>query len=220
MEPGLWLLLGLTVTAAAAGFVRPQPGDAGRSGVLQVPPAATSEGHLEETGAGPGDRTVAPVTAVQGSSLGSPGQEQGPSQAREQAAEEGPEHHRFRRCTCFTYKDKECVYYCHLDIIWINTPEQTVPYGLSNYRGSFRDKRSVELFRGSWQPSKHTPLRCACVGRDDKACVHFCTQTLDVSSNSRTAEKPDKEEEEEARGATRGPRRRREDSRTDKASRL
>nr|6IGK_B Chain B, Endothelin-3 [Homo sapiens] len=21
-------------------------------------------------------------------------------------------------CTCFTYKDKECVYYCHLDIIW------------------------------------------------------------------------------------------------------
>lgn len=29
-------------------------------------------------------------------------------------------HHRARRCTCFTYKDKECVYYCHLlDIIWI-----------------------------------------------------------------------------------------------------
>jgi len=30
---------------------------------------------------------------------------------------------RARRCTCYTYKDKECVYYCHLDIIWINTPE-------------------------------------------------------------------------------------------------
>ncbi|MEQ2188901.1 hypothetical protein GOODEAATRI_019697 [Goodea atripinnis] len=30
---------------------------------------------------------------------------------------------RSKRCTCYTYKDKECVYYCHLDIIWINTPE-------------------------------------------------------------------------------------------------
>nr|XP_012625868.1 endothelin-3 isoform X3 [Microcebus murinus] len=197
MEPGLWLLFGLTVTsAAAAGFVPPQPGDAGRSGVLQVPPAATSEGDLEETRAGLRGWTVAPVIAVQGPS---PGQEQEPSQAREQEAEEGPEHHRSRRCTCFTYKDKECVYYCHLDIIWINTPEQTVPYGLSNYRGSFRGKRSVGPLWGSWQPSKQTPLRCACVGRDDKACVHFCSQTLDISSHSRTAERPDKEEEEKAR---------------------
>lgn len=30
---------------------------------------------------------------------------------------------RTKRCTCYTYKDKECVYYCHLDIIWVNTPE-------------------------------------------------------------------------------------------------
>lgn len=30
---------------------------------------------------------------------------------------------RSKRCTCYSYKDKECVYYCHLDIIWINTPE-------------------------------------------------------------------------------------------------
>ncbi|XP_069352330.1 endothelin-3 isoform X1 [Eulemur rufifrons] len=210
MEPGLWLLFGLSVTSAA-GFVRPQPGDAGRSGVLQVPPVATFEEDLEETGAGPRDRTVAPVTAVQGPSPGSPGQEQGPSQARKQEAEEGPEHHRSRRCTCFTYKDKECVYYCHLDIIWINTPEQTVPYGLSNYRGSFRGKRSVGPIQGNWQPSKQTSLRCACVERDDKACVHFCTQTLDVSSNWRTADKPDKEEEEKARAVARGPRRRRED---------
>ncbi|KAL8179571.1 UNVERIFIED_CONTAM: hypothetical protein K2H54_068433 [Gekko kuhli] len=35
----------------------------------------------------------------------------------------GGGHHRAKRCTCYTYKDKECVYYCHLDIIWINTPE-------------------------------------------------------------------------------------------------
>ncbi|XP_010363462.1 endothelin-3 isoform X3 [Rhinopithecus roxellana] len=186
MEPGLWLLFGLTVTSAAGLVPCSQSGDAGRRGVSQVPTAARSEGDCEETVAGPGEGTVAP-TALQGPSPGSPGQEQ--------VAEGAPEHHRSRRCTCFTYKDKECVYYCHLDIIWINTPEQTVPYGLSNYRGSFRGKRSAGLLPGNLQLSHRPHSRCACVGRSDKACLHFCTQTLDVSSHSRTAEKTDKEEE-------------------------
>ncbi|KAL0594582.1 Endothelin-3 [Plecturocebus cupreus] len=114
MEPGLWLLFGLTVTSAAGLVPCSQSGDAGRRGVSQAPTAARSEGDCEETVAGPGEGTVAP-TALQGPSPGSPGQEQ--------AAKGTPEHHRSRRCTCFTYKDKECVYYCHLDIIWINTPE-------------------------------------------------------------------------------------------------
>lgn len=91
-----------------------QPGDAGRSGGRQPPTAARSEGGSEET--------VATV-AAQGQSPRSPGQEQGPGRAGEPAAEGGPARRRARRCTCFTYKDKECVYYCHLDIIWINTPE-------------------------------------------------------------------------------------------------
>uniref|UniRef100_A0A8C0ZYT2 Endothelin-3 n=1 Tax=Castor canadensis TaxID=51338 RepID=A0A8C0ZYT2_CASCN len=158
MEPGLWLLFGLTVTSAAA---------------VQSP-------HPESAGEG----------------------------------KAGPALHRARRCTCFTYKDKECVYYCHLDIIWINTPEQTVPYGLSNYRGSFRGKRSSGPFLGSSQPLSQTPLRCACVGTDDKACVRFCMQTLDVSR----ADKPGKEEKGEAAGARRGLRPRLK-SRTDKARR-
>ncbi|XP_017746670.1 PREDICTED: endothelin-3 [Rhinopithecus bieti] len=72
---------------------------------------------------------------------------------------------------------------------------QTVPYGLSNYRGSFRGKRSAGLLPGNLQLSHRPHSRCACVGRSDKACLHFCTQTLDVSSHSRTAEKTDKEEE-------------------------
>uniref|UniRef100_A0A8C5RM35 Endothelin-3 n=1 Tax=Laticauda laticaudata TaxID=8630 RepID=A0A8C5RM35_LATLA len=41
-------------------------------------------------------------------------------------ADLGEVHHRAKRCTCYTYKDKECVYYCHLDIIWINTPDQSI----------------------------------------------------------------------------------------------
>ncbi|XP_071015462.1 endothelin-3, partial [Oncorhynchus clarkii lewisi] len=51
---------------------------------------------------------------------------------------------RDKRCTCYSYRDKECVYYCHLDIIWINTPERTVPYGMSSYRSSQRVRRSSE----------------------------------------------------------------------------
>lgn len=76
-------------------------------------PAARLEGDIE---------TVA-STAAQGPSPRSPGQEQGPGWFGEQVAKGGPARRRARRCTCFTYKDKECVYYCHLDIIWINTPE-------------------------------------------------------------------------------------------------
>ncbi|XP_059508629.1 endothelin-3-like isoform X2 [Stegostoma tigrinum] len=33
---------------------------------------------------------------------------------------------RVKRCTCYSYKDKECVYYCHLDVIWMNTPEKKI----------------------------------------------------------------------------------------------
>ncbi|XP_073928525.1 endothelin-3 isoform X2 [Castor canadensis] len=195
MEPGLWLLFGLTVTSAAGFVPCSQPGGSGRTSVPRHPPGARSEGDCEETVAGPGEGTVTPPTAVQ-----SPH----PESAGEQAAKAGPALHRARRCTCFTYKDKECVYYCHLDIIWINTPEQTVPYGLSNYRGSFRGKRSSGPFLGSSQPLSQTPLRCACVGTDDKACVRFCMQTLDVSSDLRRADKPGKEEKGEAAGARRG----------------
>lgn len=32
-------------------------------------------------------------------------------------------HVRNKRCSCATFLDKECVYFCHLDIIWVNTPE-------------------------------------------------------------------------------------------------
>lgn len=33
-----------------------------------------------------------------------------------------PHHVRTKRCSCNSWDDKECVYFCHLDIIWVNTP--------------------------------------------------------------------------------------------------
>ncbi|XP_051041153.1 endothelin-3 [Phodopus roborovskii] len=185
MEPGLWLLLGLTVTSAAGFVPCPQPGGSGSTSVSQAPPEAGSEGDCEET--------VAP-TVAQPENPRSSGQKRGPGRSGEQEGQGAPAHHRPRRCTCFTYKDKECVYYCHLDIIWINTPEQIVPYGLSNFRGSLRGKRSSGPFPENSQPSPRTRLRCACMGTDDKACEHFCAHATDVNSDSRGAGRPAAEE--------------------------
>lgn len=110
---------------------------------------------------------------VQGRSPASPGQKQGPGPLGVQGAPARP---RARRCTCFTYKDKECVYYCHLDIIWINTPERTVPYGLSSSRGSFRGRRASGLPPQNPRATQQT-RRCACVDDSDPACTWFCDRT-------------------------------------------
>ncbi|XP_054464635.1 endothelin-3b [Anoplopoma fimbria] len=78
-----------------------------------------------------------------------------------------------KRCTCYSYKDKECVYYCHLDIIWINTPEHTVPYGMSSYRGAQRIRRSVS--GQATDGAEEKTQRCICAGLDeDPECHDFC----------------------------------------------
>ncbi|KAG8507622.1 Endothelin-2, partial [Galemys pyrenaicus] len=68
-------------------------------------------------------------------------------------------HLRPRRCSCNSWLDKECVYFCHLDIIWVNTPGQTAPYGLGN--PPRRRRRSL-------------PRRCECSSARDSACATFC----------------------------------------------
>ncbi|XP_040890566.1 endothelin-2 [Toxotes jaculatrix] len=78
---------------------------------------------------------------------------------------------RAKRCTCYTYKDKECVYYCHLDIIWINTPEHTVPYGMSSYQGSLRMRRSAGTEN---QGRGAEAQRCVCALQTDSDCSSFC----------------------------------------------
>ncbi|KAJ6663595.1 hypothetical protein lerEdw1_009674 [Lerista edwardsae] len=67
-------------------------------------------------------------------------------------------HVRTKRCSCFNWMDKECIYFCHLDIIWINTPGHATPYGLGSPRK--RQKRSTS--------------RCACSHSKDSICATFC----------------------------------------------
>ncbi|XP_072277011.1 endothelin-2-like [Pyxicephalus adspersus] len=67
-------------------------------------------------------------------------------------------HLRIKRCSCNNWMDKECIYFCHLDIIWVNTGGQTIPYGLGNPR---RCKRKAAA-------------RCQCQDLKDGICMSFC----------------------------------------------
>ncbi|KAM8966654.1 endothelin-1 [Pelodytes ibericus] len=82
---------------------------------------------------------------------------------------------RFKRCSCSSLMDKECVYFCHLDIIWINTPERTVPYGL----GGPRLKRAVQDTNTEEIPEPSS--RCMCARYTDKKCLDFCQTAGELS---------------------------------------
>ncbi|XP_053190559.1 endothelin-1 [Scomber japonicus] len=75
-------------------------------------------------------------------------------------------HVRTKRCSCATFLDKECVYFCHLDIIWVNTPERVVSYGLGN---APRTRRAV-----SDSMATSTGPRCRCLRENDSTCTNFC----------------------------------------------
>ncbi|XP_067857836.1 endothelin-1 [Heptranchias perlo] len=75
---------------------------------------------------------------------------------------------RSKRCSCSSFLDKECIYFCHLDIIWINTPERIVPYGLGS---SPRVRRSVKHHVATLAESRP---RCECSSPEDSVCWQFC----------------------------------------------
>uniref|UniRef100_A0A667ZRX8 Endothelin-1 n=1 Tax=Myripristis murdjan TaxID=586833 RepID=A0A667ZRX8_9TELE len=83
-------------------------------------------------------------------------------------------HVRTKRCSCATFLDKECVYFCHLDIIWVNTPERVVSYGLGN---APRMRRAV-----ADSMATDSGLRCKCLRENDQTCTSFC-HLLRLSSN-------------------------------------
>ncbi|XP_004628416.1 endothelin-1 [Octodon degus] len=84
---------------------------------------------------------------------------------------------RSKRCSCSSLMDKECVYFCHLDIIWVNTPEHVVPYGLGS---PSRSKRSLkELFPA--KAAEHRD-RCQCANQKDKKCWKFCQAGKELRS--------------------------------------
>ncbi|XP_065501814.1 endothelin-3 isoform X2 [Caloenas nicobarica] len=163
MELGLLFLFGLTITSTA-GSALPPP----RSLPAGPEPRSAALGHKER------DENEAAALPAGGRAK----------------VDGGALRRRARRCTCYTYKDKECVYYCHLDIIWINTPERTVPYGLSNYRSSFRGKRST----GQIQSTLQSLFRCSCLDARDKQCMQFCRRMQDRKSHGSVKKTEDKDQ--------------------------
>ncbi|XP_045914626.1 endothelin-2 [Micropterus dolomieu] len=93
-----------------------------------------------------------------------------PLSDRAELPPQAPHPHRVRtkRCSCNSWDDKECIYFCHLDIIWVNTPSKILPYGLGSPL-SRRRRRSAD--------------RCECLNAADKTCSGFCHKS---SENPRT----------------------------------
>uniref|UniRef100_A0A3Q2ZCE7 Endothelin-1 n=1 Tax=Hippocampus comes TaxID=109280 RepID=A0A3Q2ZCE7_HIPCM len=89
-------------------------------------------------------------------------------------------HVRKKRCSCATFMDKECVYFCHLDIIWVNTPERIVSYGLGN---APRKRRSVQVAPAT----ESSRSRCQCLHRGDLTCAHFCQRLDNTNLRWKTA---------------------------------
>ncbi|XP_067338155.1 endothelin-1 [Channa argus] len=90
------------------------------------------------------------------------------------AVEEGPlvqlrhtPHRREKRCSCENQKDKECIFFCHIGIVWVNSPSHVVPYGF----GSVRFRRELG--------------RCSCTDMQDDECSRFCSvQTRTLRDNA------------------------------------
>ncbi|RXN02312.1 transcription factor HIVEP3-like protein [Labeo rohita] len=63
-----------------------------------------------------------------------------------------------KRCSCSSWEDNECIYFCHLDILWVNTPNKIAPFGL----GSPLSRR------------QRSTGRCECANPADRTCSSFC----------------------------------------------
>ncbi|KAF7211407.1 endothelin-1 [Nothobranchius furzeri] len=96
--------------------------------------------------------------------------------AAETSAVSAQRHVRNKRCSCANFLDKECVYFCHLDIIWVNTPERVVSYGLGY---APRAKRAVLDSPGTGGGS-----RCRCIRENDQSCTNFCFR-LELAADAR-----------------------------------
>ncbi|AWO96848.1 putative endothelin-2-like [Scophthalmus maximus] len=88
-------------------------------------------------------------------------------QLREEAADDVPtQRMRAKRCACSSLLDSECHYFCHLDIIWVNTPSKTTVYGLG----------------GALSRRRRSTGRCTCAKPDDQSCTSFCRYSPEVKS--------------------------------------
>ncbi|KAM4633810.1 uncharacterized protein ACJ7VT_021399 [Polymixia lowei] len=85
-----------------------------------------------------------------------------------------PQKVRTKRCACSNQLDSECHYFCHLDIIWVNTPSKTMVYGMGSPLS--RRRRSIS--------------RCTCVNPYDHVCTGFCQNRLEIPSSKSAVKKP------------------------------
>ncbi|XP_034731352.1 endothelin-2 isoform X2 [Etheostoma cragini] len=87
---------------------------------------------------------------------------------------------RTKRCSCSNLLDSECHYFCHIDIIWVNTPSKTIVNGL----GSALSRR------------RRSTGRCSCANHDDQTCTNFCHHGSAASSSKTAQDSADSDRDE------------------------
>ncbi|XP_034436618.1 endothelin-1 [Hippoglossus hippoglossus] len=105
-------------------------------------------------------------------------------------AKEGPlvqlnhtAHRREKRCSCENQKDKECIFFCHIGIVWVNSPSRVVPYGF----GSVRLRRELR--------------RCFCTNTQDHECMSFCSVHTQTEGENTEVKKTTDQQLKRHRGA-------------------
>ncbi|XP_069549127.1 endothelin-2 isoform X1 [Brachyistius frenatus] len=99
-----------------------------------------------------------------------------------------PIHHvRTKRCACSNLLDSECHYFCHLDIVWVNTPSKTTVYGLG----------------GALSRRRRSTGRCTCANHDDQTCTHFCHPRAVASRTKTVWDAQDSDRDKSSRKTTR-----------------
>lgn len=109
-----------------------------------------------------------------------------------------PHHVRTKRCSCNSWDDKECIYFCHLDIIWVNTPRWDCRAKLYIRQDTLTALCAHLFIDARFPPKSHlvipyskllpyglgSPLsrrrrrrsadRCECLNPADRTCSSFC----------------------------------------------
>ncbi|KAK1795046.1 hypothetical protein P4O66_010234 [Electrophorus voltai] len=88
---------------------------------------------------------------------------------------------RTKRCSCNNQMDSECHYFCHLDIIWVNTPRSimAVHYNDLFFGLTLHSKITVYGLGSPLARRRRSAGRCLCANSADQTCSSFCVHSLE-----------------------------------------
>lgn len=99
---------------------------------------------------------------------------------------------RTKRCSCSELLDTECHYFCHLDIIWVNTPRWATEDTFNRYSRVFFKSRLPKTHNNAWTTwikyQNSLVLPTLSLETSDWPSYHYC-RTIKQGSCKVTANK-------------------------------